>query len=227
MDRMEFMDRKLYGIFMLAGLLLLFGCSANRGNTALLRGKLSVPENGLYYKKQLEAIERDSLSAVPYTNWKQFRTAFFKCRLANPSNLGVPIKKTNDLKRAANGSYEADVAKMAYEILEHDYTSIAAHAALSKNLSIYPTVREFHGAVRNALINSIINSGDGRTPKTAMYVISIVEEYEVLAELGFTVQSQSLSQENGHHYDAFKVVDANGESRMVYFAIDEFYGMFY
>lgn len=221
------MDRKLYGIFVLVVMLLLAGCSANRGNTALLRGKLAVPEDGLYYKKQLEAIERDSLSAVPYTNWRQFRTAFFKCRLANPSNLGVPIKKTNELKKAANGSYEADAAKLAYDILERDYTSIAAHAALSKNLSIYPTVREFHGAVRNALINSIINSGDGKTPKTAMYVISIVEEYEVLAELGFTVQSQSLAQEGNRHYDAFHVVDSNGESREVYFAIDEFYGMFY
>lgn len=224
---MDFMDRKLYGIFVLVVVLLLAGCSANRGNTALLRGKLVVPEEGTYYKKQLEAIERDSLSAIPYTNWRQFRTAFFKCRLANPSNLGVPIKKTNDLKKFANGSYEADAAKLAYEILERDYTSIAAHAALSKNLSIYPTVREFHGAVRNALVNSIINSGDGKTPQTAMYVISIVEEYEVLAELGFTVQSQSLAQEDNRHYDAFTVVDADGESRVVYFAIDEFYGMFY
>jgi hypothetical protein len=221
------MIRKWHGIAVLIVLLLLAGCSANRGNTALLRGKLAVPEDGMYYKKQLEAIERDSLSAIPYTNWRQFRTAFFKCRLANPSNLGVPIKKTSELQKAANGSYEADVAKLAYDILERDYTSIAAHTALSKNLSIYPTVREFHGAVRNALINSIINSGDGKTPKTAMYVISIVEEYEVLAELGLTVQSQSLAQENNHHYDAFNVVDANGESRQVYFAIDEFYGMFY
>lgn len=221
------MKRKWYGVSVLVLLLLLAACSVNRGNTALLRGKLIVPEEGTYYKKQLEAIERDSLSAIPYTNWRQFRTAFFKCRLANPSNLGVPLKTTMELTKAANGSYEGDVAKLAYDILERDYTSIAAHAALSKNLSIYPTVREFHGAVRNALINSIINSGDGKSPETAMYVIGVAEEYETLQELGLTQESQRQEQKNNRHYDVFAARDSTGEKRDVYFAVDEFYGMFY
>ena len=221
------MKRKWYGVSVLVMLLLLAACSVNRGNSALLRGKLVVPEEGTYYKKQLEAIERDSLSAVPYTNWRQFRTAFFKCRLANPSNLGVPLKTTMELTKAANGSYEGDVAKLAYDILERDYTSIAAHAALSKNLSIYPTVREFHGAVRNALVKSIVNSGDGKSPETAMYVIGIAEEYEALQELGLTQESQRLEQKNNRHYDVFAARDSTGEKRDVYFAVDEFYGMFY
>jgi hypothetical protein len=208
-------------------LLLLAACSVNRGNSALLRGKLVVPEEGTYYKKQLEAIERDSLSAIPYTNWRQFRTAFFKCRLANPSNLGVPLKTTLELTKTANGSYEADAAKLAYDILERDYTSIAAHAALSKNLSIYPTVREFHEAVKNALVKSIVNSGDGKSPETAMYVIGVAEEYEALQELGLTQESQRLEQKNNRHYDVFAARDSTGEKRDVYFAVDEFYGMFY
>ena len=221
------MKRKWFGISALIMLLLLAACSVNRGNSALLRGKLVVPEEGTYYKKQLEAIERDSLSAIPYTNWRQFRTAFFKCRLANPSNLGVPLKTTLELTKTANGSYEADAAKLAYDILERDYTSIAAHAALSKNLSIYPTVREFHGAVKNALVKSIVNSGDGKSPETAMYVIGVAEEYEALQELGLTQESQRLEQKNNRHYDVFSVRDSTGEKRDVYFAVDEFYGMFY
>ncbi|MBO7551974.1 MAG: DUF4919 domain-containing protein [Fibrobacter sp.] len=221
------MKRKWFGISAFILLLLLAACSVNRGNSALLRGKLVVPEEGTYYKKQLEAIERDSLSAIPYTNWRQFRTAFFKCRLANPSNLGVPLKTTLELTKTANGSYEADAAKLAYDILERDYTSIAAHAALSKNLSIYPTVREFHGAVKNALVKSIVNSGDGKSPETAMYVIGVAEEYEALQELGLTQESQRLEQKNNRHYDVFAVRDSTGEKRDVYFAVDEFYGMFY
>lgn len=224
---MDFTRRTWLGVSLLAALLLLVGCSVARGNTALLRGKLIVPEEGTYYKKQLEAIERDSLSAVPFTNWRQFRTAFFKCRLANPSNLGVPLKTTLELTKAANGSYEADVAKLAYDILEHDYTSIAAHSALSKNLSIYPKVREFHGAVREALIKSIVNSGDGRSAETAMYVIGVAEEYAVLDELGLTQESQRLEQKGNRHYDVFVASDSTGEKRDVYFAVDEFYGMFY
>ena len=221
------MKRKWFGISAFILLLLLAACSVNRGNSALLRGKLVVPEEGTYYKKQLEAIERDSLSAIPYTNWRQFRTAFFKCRLANPSNLGVPLKTTLELTKTANGSYEADAAKLAYDILERDYTSIAAHAALSKNLSIYPTAREFHEAVKNALVKSIVNSGDGKSPETAMYVIGVAEEYEALQELGLTQESQRLEQKNNRHYDVFAARDSTGEKRDVYFAVDEFYGMFY
>ena len=224
---MDCMIRKWHGITVLVVLLLLAGCSVSRGNTALLRGRLVVPEEGTYYKKQLEAIERDSLSAVPFTNWRQFRTAFFKCRLANPSNLGVPLKTTLELTKAANGSYEADVAKLAYDILEHDYTSIAAHTALSKNLSIYPKVREFHAAVRDALVKSIINSGDGKSTETAMYVIGVAEEYAALEELGLIQESQRLEQKGSRHYDVFVASDSTGEKRDVYFAVDEFYGMFY
>lgn len=209
------------------GLALLSGCAANQGNTALLNGRLHVSEEGKYYKVQLEALVRDSVPVVPYTNWMQFRKSFFKCRLQNPKNLGVPSAVSMELMTAVHGGYETKYAQMAYDVLEHDYTSIAAHEELSNNLSIAPNVREFHAAVHDALLKSIINSGDGQTPETALFVISIVEEYQALAAMGLTVDGQRLVHKGNHHYDVLTAHNKEGETRDVYFAIDTFYGMFY
>lgn len=212
---------------LLVGAALLSGCVSRLGNTALLNDKIAVSEKAEYYKVQLEAMVRDSISAVPYTNWKQFRTAFFNCKLENPDNFGVPSQAAVDLMNARQEGYQAKYAKIANDILERDFTSISAHNELANNLSIYPKVREFHAAVRDALLKSIINSGNGTTVETAMYVISVAEEYEVLHAMGLISEGQSLLQKGKHHYDVIKARDEAGTVREVYFAIDEFYGMFY
>lgn len=211
----------------LALCLLLTACAAPRGNTALLRGKLYVPEDGKYYKDQLQALERDSLSVVKFINWAQFRKAYFKCKLANTKSFNVASNVSIELNNAKKFGTEANAAKYAYEVLEHDYTNIAAHALIANNLSIYPTVREFHAAVKNALVMSIINSGDGSSPERAMVVIGVAEEYEALKVLQLVPQGQRLVHIGKHHYDVISVVDMDGEKREIYFLIDEFYGMFY
>lgn len=215
------------GIIALAGLTVLTGCVNRLGNTALLNDKLPVSEEAEYYKVQLQALVRDSISAVPFTNWTQFRKAFFKCRLENPENFGVPSKKSMDLMTAVHGGYETKYAQIAYDILEHDYTSIAAHDELANNLSIYPKVREYHAAVRDALQKSIINSGDGLTPETALFVIGAIEEYQTLTAMGLTPEGQRLVQKDKRHYDVFTARNKEGATREVYFAVDTFYGMFY
>lgn len=219
--------RKWIGILSVACLALFSGCATHQGNTALLNGKLNVSEEGKYYKVQLQALVRDSLPVVPYTNWMQFRKSFFKCRLENPGNFGVPSKASMELMTAVHGGYETRYAQMANDVLEHDYTNIAAHDELANNLSIYPNVREFHAALRDALTKSIINSGDGTSPETAMFVISVVEEYQALNAMGLTVEGQRLVHKGKHHYDVLTARDSDGATREVYFIIDEFYGMFY
>lgn len=219
--------RKWVGVLVVASMALLAGCASHQGNTALLNNKLSVSEEGKYYKVQLQALVRDSLPAVQFTNWLQFRKAFFKCRLENPRNFGVPSGLSIDLMHAQRGGYEDQLAKKAYDILEHDYTSIAAHDELSRNLTIYPKVREFHAAIRDALLKSIVNSGDGKSAESAIFVISIVEEYQTLSVMGLVPAGQRLEHKGNHHYDVLIARDQDGATHEVYFAIDTFYGMFY
>ena len=67
---------------------------------------------------------------------------------------------------------------------------------------------DFHRAVLNGLIDSILKSGDGKSPKTAWVVISVHEEYVVLQVLGFKPSQQSLLHQDDHSYDEMKVKNA-------------------
>ena len=72
-----------------------------------------------------------------------------------------------------------------------------------------------------ALMDSILNSGDGRGFDTAYKVITIAEEYTTLRLLGLEVVSQSLVGNKGSAFDVMTVKDAkSGEKFAVYFNID-------
>ena len=63
------------------------------------------------------------------------------------------------------------------------------------------------------LFESVLASGDGKTPATAYQVIAVFEEYSMLAIFGYEVQAQALV-EGG--IDAMQV-KADGESRTIFF----------
>jgi hypothetical protein len=72
---------------------------------------------------------------------------------------------------------------------------------------------EAHHVWVRGLFESVLASGDGKTPATAYQVIAVFEEYSMLAIFGYEVQSQALV-EGG--IDAMQV-KADGESRTIFF----------
>lgn len=74
----------------------------------------------------------------------------------------------------------------------------------------------------DGLLNSIKSSVDGKSPQTAFEVISVNEEYGLIRSLNLRPIGQALAMDNGHFYDAMKVVDpqTNQESTL-YFNIDK------
>ena len=76
-------------------------------------------------------------------------------------------------------------------------------------------------AITNALIASITDSGDGRSPKTAYFTVSPIEDHLFMQMiLGVTSKSQSLVQQGGHAYDRIVAVDAAGKERTIWFNTD-------
>jgi hypothetical protein len=70
-------------------------------------------------------------------------------------------------------------------------------------------------------IDSILDSGDGRTPETAFIVIETGEEYALLGMTGFEVIRQSLIKSNGHSYDKMEVKHRKtGETAVFFFNVD-------
>jgi len=69
------------------------------------------------------------------------------------------------------------------------------------------------------LIHSI-QTGDGKTPATALSVITVAEEYTFLRASGLRPASQALIHNGGHSYDLLNAVDQSGQPHPVYFLID-------
>jgi hypothetical protein len=105
--------------------------------------------------------------------------------------------------------------KDAEAVLESNYVNIDAHyVALAANREMGALDKaEFHRTVFRGLINSIRNSGDGKSREKAWVVM--------LRVLGFRPSQQSLVNQNGHSYDVMKVKNAqDGTEQTFYFNVD-------
>jgi hypothetical protein len=113
--------------------------------------------------------------------------------------------------------------KAAEAVLDSNYVNIDAHfVALVANQEMGATDKaDFHRTVFRGLINSIRNSGDGKSLETAWVVITVHEEYVMLRVLGFRPSQQSLVNQKGHSYDVMKVKNAeDGTEQTFYFNVD-------
>jgi hypothetical protein len=80
-----------------------------------------------------------------------------------------------------------------------------------------------HREVADGLIESIENSGDGKTKVTAYKVISISEEYMLLFYMGLSRETQALISSEEGSFDFITAVDADGNLHEIYFDISAFY----
>lgn len=89
-----------------------------------------------------------------------------------------------------------------YLDLNGHFGSFVAHRELG-----HAELADYHRFVFEGLVNSIRDSGDGKSEETSMVVISTDEEYVLLNYLGLRPSKQALIQGNGHHCDMMTSVD--------------------
>lgn len=117
---------------------------------------------------------------------------------------------------AANAAHWQDALDTALPWLAHCPVDIDARVVAAMSLTQLGREREaddqkrwFHG-----LVDSILDSGDGKTKETAFVVISLPEEYSFLRAFGLAVKQQMLVD---NRIDALVVADDSGKSTTVYF----------
>jgi hypothetical protein len=116
-----------------------------------------------------------------------------------------------------------EALKVAETVLASEYINMDAHfIAAMAHREMGDTERaEFHRTVFRSLIDSIRNSGDGKSMETAWVVVTVHEEYVVLRALGYQPSGQALLEKDGHSYDQMKVKNAeDGTEQTIYFNID-------
>ncbi len=139
-------------------------------------------------------------------------------------------KKAADVSAAEKAMFAAlnakdfsKALKQAQTVLESEYVNLDAHfvAFIANREMGFKDEAGFHQAVFRGLIDSIRNSGDGKSTATAWLVINVHEEYVLLRVLGFQPSGQSLLQENGHSYDVMKAKSReDGSEQTFYFNVD-------
>ena len=112
--------------------------------------------------------------------------------------------------------------KIAEKALAKNFADINAH--FIAGLAFMVTGNEkalYHRTLFKKLLESIENSGSGKTLETAYVVISVQEEYALLDNQGYEVESQALIRQENHWYDLLSVINQRTKEKAeFYFQID-------
>jgi hypothetical protein len=125
--------------------------------------------------------------------------------------------KNNEYNQALQ--YSEKILKENFVDFDAHFTAYQAYQKIGNQEKA-----DYHSDIARLLIDSILSDGDGNKPETAMEVISVEEEYIILAVKGLRAISYNTLQAHGHNYDKLTVVDSeSGKTFEMYFCIDKPY----
>jgi hypothetical protein len=157
--------------------------------------------------------------------FRELRFAYAETSQYNPYT-GIRAEVGPVMWEAYNNNEYNQALQYAEKILKENFVDIDAHfIAYQAYLKTGNQEKaEYHSAIARLLIDSILGDGDGNKPETAMEVISVDEEYIILAVKGLRRISYNTLQANGHNYDKLTAVDSeSGKTFEMYFCIDKPY----
>lgn len=165
------------------------------------------------YDTLLERVKKSDQTV----DFKELRLAYTETSKYSPYG-GDRAKRKTMFEGLDAKQYDKALAA-ANEILDSNYLDLMGHfGAFVSNRELGNAEKAaYHRYVFDGLMNSIKNSGDGKTQDTAFVVISTDEEYVLLNFLGLRVQSQALLKEKGHSFDKMTSLDPETKETVVYY----------
>ena len=152
-------------------------------------------------------------------SFREFRLAYADSPYYTPSADGATRKA---MFAALNAKDYAQALDLAERILKDRYVDIYAHQTASVAYRELDKRAEgsVHASLARELIRSIVESGDGNSPETAMLLISEEEESVILSALQLRMVSQELQDVDGHTYDRVEAMDSGDGSVVLFFNLD-------
>lgn len=131
-----------------------------------------------------------------------------------------------DASRRMQAAFEKgdceETLRVAHETLRHNVADgeahIAAWSCLKKLGRQAETDKEW--SILQALLQSILKSGDGKSPTTAWFVVGLREEFFTLGALQSQSKEQHSVKDGGHYYSRIEVTDSSGKDDVLWFNID-------
>lgn len=132
------------------------------------------------------------------------------------------------MEKAFDAKDYAKAAELVEAVLDYEFVNRGLHLAAADAYKETKNVEKekFHNDIAQKLLKAMLDSGDGKTAKTAFKVHSIREEYIIMRELGYQVSMQSLVMDKD--YGSFDVLAGNGKDGKggsFYFDINSFFGL--
>jgi len=150
-------------------------------------------------------------------DWKALRVAAAIGEVGDPSSDFLRVK---DGYGALNESKFQDALKAALEIEGHNLADVDAHYIAWRSLTELGRQNEAEKErlILAAILDSITNSGDGKSPKTAWFAATIREEYLYMGSiLNLQFVDHRTSLQDGHYYDVVAVKDKDGKDLVLWF----------
>ena len=169
-----------------------------------------------YYSK-LDSIKKDLTD-----DFFTLRMAYTKTSDFNPYDTDIADIYKSIVEAIHSSNYHHGL-ELADSILKHNYVDSRSHMYCGY---IYKQLNDslksnYHNWCYEGLINSIKQSGDGRTARTAFIVITTKEEYGLLDWYNLQFKEQSLVMKDSHDFDILKAKDDEAnEEYDIYFNID-------
>jgi hypothetical protein len=160
--------------------------------------------------------ERDYAEILGHVQQGDMTVDFRAFRVAGALKSGPHASMLEAKERAAFRSIAASgdwmgALELAKRALDRNYASLVAH---SDAMAAYQAMGKAdeagaHEKILNALLDSIRQSGDGKSPETAYFVVTVQEEYIFLNRvLNVRAKSQDWVRKDGHFYDRLAVPDS-------------------
>ncbi len=179
---------------------------------------MAIAEGGSY-DDELAKVMADPKTA----DYLALRMTFTKTASYDPyDKSGEGLKKREAMFAALEAGDDQTALDIATSILDTSYVDMDAQmvAMVSCHALGLEDQKVHHDDVLYGLVTSILDSGDGTSPQTAMVVIDIREEYVLLSMMGLDPGNQALVEADGMTFDRMQVTDPKtGDVMDIYFNV--------
>ena len=196
---------------MLVGVIL---ATAGLGCLAVAQTPGSNTESG--YQEALASAKQAPLQ----TDWRRLRFAYAGSPTFASTEIKVGLERDKMLTARRDHDWP-ELLKQSEAVIDLDFADGQGHEMASTALKLMgrDADAERERAISVAIFNSI-QADDGLSAKTAMEVISVREEYELMYARQRQITRQSLVSQNGHSYDVLTTMGKQGLSMTFWFQID-------
>lgn len=154
------------------------------------------------------------------TDWQALRFAFAERPANSPLIARAGLTAITAAEKASDWPALLDAAE---KYLDVNWVDGRAHRAAGMAYAEMGRIKDSFREVdiSGAIFESMVADGNGLSQEHAIAVISVVEEYELLAAMNWHRSgSQALLQSNDHFYDTIEAEDGNGRKATFWFQID-------